>query len=47
MYDGVMNKMSTAQDDLIRQINNFIPLEMIVNKTIPKSLTDQPKIKDE
>ena len=40
-YDGVMNKLTTGNGNLIRQASNFVELGVKVKKTIPKSLTEQ------
>ncbi len=40
-YDGVMNKLSIGNGNLIRQANSFLELGVKVKKTLPKSLTEQ------
>ncbi|ESS70448.1 DNA recombination protein RmuC [Methyloglobulus morosus KoM1] len=43
-YDGVMNKLTQGQGNLIRQANSFVDLGVKVKKTFPKSITDQAGI---
>ncbi|MCK4842479.1 MAG: DNA recombination protein RmuC [Methylococcales bacterium] len=43
-YDGVMNKLTTGNGNLIRQASNFVELGVKVKKTLPKSLTEQAGI---
>lgn len=40
-YDGVMNKLTTGNGNLIRQASNLVDLGVKVKKTLPKSLTEQ------
>lgn len=40
-YDGVMNKLTTGNGNLIRQASSFVDLGVKVKKTLPKSLTEQ------
>ena len=40
-YDGVMNKLTQGQGNLIRQASSFVDLGVKVKKTIPKSITEQ------
>jgi DNA recombination protein RmuC len=40
-YDGVMNKLTTGNGNLIRQASNFVDLGVKVKKTLPKSLAEQ------
>ena len=40
-YDGVMNKLTTGQGNLVRQASSFVELGVKVKKTLPKSLTEQ------
>lgn len=40
-YDGVMNKLTTGNGNLIRQASSFVELGVKVKKTLPKSLTEQ------
>lgn len=40
-YDGVMNKLSIGNGNLIRQASSFVDLGVKVKKTLPKSLTEQ------
>ena len=42
-YDGVMNKLSTGNGNLIRQASSFVELGVKVKKTLPKTLTEQAK----
>ncbi|MGR9117012.1 MAG: DNA recombination protein RmuC [Gammaproteobacteria bacterium] len=39
-YDGIMNKLTTGQGNLIRQASSFVDLGVKVKKEFPKSLTD-------
>ena len=43
-YDGVMNKLTQGQGNLIRQASSFVDLGVKVKKTIPKSITEQAGI---
>lgn len=43
-YDGVMNKLTTGNGNLIRQASSFVDLGVKVKKTLPKSLTEQAGI---
>ncbi len=40
-YDGVMNKLTTGNGNLVRQASSFVDLGVKVKKTLPKSLTEQ------
>ena len=40
-YDGVMNKLTTGNGNLIRQASSFVDLGVKVKKTLPKSLSEQ------
>lgn len=40
-YDGVMNKLTIGNGNLIRQASSFVELGVKVKKTLPKSLTEQ------
>jgi DNA recombination protein RmuC len=40
-YDGVMNKLTQGQGNLIRQASSFVDLGVKVKKTIPKAITEQ------
>jgi len=40
-YEGVMNKLTTGQGNLVRQASSFVDLGVKVKKTLPKSLTEQ------
>lgn len=40
-YDGVMNKLTTGNGNLIRQASSFVELGVKVKKTLSKSLTEQ------
>ena len=46
-YDGVMNKLTTGNGNLIRQASSFVDLGVKVKKTMSKSLTEQAGITDE
>lgn len=46
-YDGVMNKLTIGNGNLIRQASSFIELGVKVKKTIPKSLTEQAGLDNE
>ncbi|MGZ8136921.1 MAG: DNA recombination protein RmuC [Methylococcaceae bacterium] len=43
-YDGVMNKLTQGQGNLIRQASSFVDLGVKVKKTLPKSITEQAGI---
>lgn len=43
-YDGVMNKLTQGQGNLIRQASSFVDLGVKVKKAIPKSITEQAGI---
>lgn len=40
-YDGVMNKLTYGNGNLIRQANSFVELGVKVKKTLPKTLLDR------
>ena len=40
-YDGVMNKLTRGNGNLIRQASSFVDLAVKVKKTIPKNITEQ------
>ncbi len=40
-FDGVMNKLTSGNGNLIRQASSFVDLGVKVKKTLPKSLTEQ------
>ena len=40
-YDGVMNKLTSGNGNLIRQASSFVDLGVKVKKTFPKSIVDQ------
>jgi len=40
-YDGVMNKLTQGNGNLIRQAGSFVELGVKVKKTFPKSITEQ------
>lgn len=40
-YDGVMNKLTQGNGNLIRQASSFVELGVKVKKTFPKSITEQ------
>ncbi|MBE8232662.1 MAG: DNA recombination protein RmuC [Endozoicomonadaceae bacterium] len=40
-YDGVMNKLTQGNGNLIRQAENFVELGVKVKKTLPKTIVDQ------
>ena len=46
-YDGVMNKLTQGQGNLIRQASSFVDLGVKVKKTIPKSITEQTGIEND
>ena len=39
-YDGIMNKLTTGQGNLIRQASSFVDLGVKVKKEFPKSMTE-------
>jgi DNA recombination protein RmuC len=43
-YDGVMNKLTQGNGNLIRQASSFVELGVKVKKTFPKSITEQAGI---
>jgi DNA recombination protein RmuC len=43
-YDGVMNKLTQGQGNLIRQASSFVDLGVKVKKTFPKNISDQAGI---
>lgn len=43
-YDGVMNKLTQGNGNLIRQASSFVELGVKVKKSFPKSITDQAGI---
>jgi len=40
-YDGVMNKLTRGNGNLIRQASSFVDLGVKVKKTMPKNITEQ------
>jgi len=40
-YDGVMNKLTTGNGNLVRQASSFVELGVKVKKTLSKNLTEQ------
>ncbi len=40
-YDGVMNKLTQGNGNLIRQAGSFVDLGVKIKKTFPKSITEQ------
>jgi DNA recombination protein RmuC len=46
-YDGVMNKLTLGQGNLIRQAASFVELGVKVKKTLPKTITEQAGLEDE
>jgi len=46
-YDGVMNKLTLGQGNLIRQASSFVELGVQVKKTIPKKISEQATLEDE
>jgi DNA recombination protein RmuC len=44
-YDGVMNKLTQGNGNLIRQASSFVDLGVKVRKTFPKNISDQAGIK--
>ena len=43
-YDGVMNKLTQGNGNLIRQASSFVELGVKVKKTFPKTITEQAGI---
>jgi DNA recombination protein RmuC len=43
-YDGVMNKLTQGQGNLIRQASSFVDLGVKIKKTFPKNIADQAGI---
>jgi Uncharacterized protein conserved in bacteria len=46
-YEGVMNKLTLGQGNLIRQASSFVELGVKVKKTIPKKISEQATLEDE
>ena len=46
-YDGVMNKLTLGNGNLIRQTSSFLELGVKVKKTLPKSITEKTGLDDE
>ena len=46
-YDGIVNKLSTGNGNLLRQASAFEELGVKVKKKLPKSLTEQMQIDDD
>ncbi len=46
-YDGVMNKLTSGQGNLIRQAGNFEALGVKIKKKLPRSMTEQAARTDE
>ena len=46
-YDGVMNKLTLGNGNLIRQASSFIDLGVKVKKTIPKHLNEQAGVTED
>jgi len=46
-YDGVMNKLTLGNGNLIRQTSSFLELGVKVKKTLPKSITEKTGLEDE
>ena len=46
-YDGIVNKLSTGNGNLLRQASAFEELGVKVKKKLPKSLTEQMQMDDE
>ncbi len=40
-YDGVMNKLTQGNGNLIRQASSFVDLGVKIKKTLPKSITEE------
>lgn len=45
-YDGVMNKLTVGNGNLIRQASSFVDLGVKVKKVLPKTLTEQAGVDD-
>ncbi|MEQ1529435.1 MAG: DNA recombination protein RmuC [Methylococcales bacterium] len=45
-YDGVMNKLTQGNGNLIRQASSFVDLGVKVKKTLPKSITERTGLSD-
>ncbi|NOS89694.1 MAG: DNA recombination protein RmuC, partial [Methylococcaceae bacterium] len=46
-YDGVMNKLTLGQGNLIRQAHSFVELGVKVKKPLPKSIREQAGIDED
>jgi DNA recombination protein RmuC len=46
-YDGVMNKLTQGQGNLIRQASSFVDLGVKIKRAIPKSITEQAGIESD
>jgi DNA recombination protein RmuC len=46
-YDGVMNKLTSGNGNLIRQASSFVDLGVKVKKTLPKSIIEQAGLDSE
>ncbi|MFA5983721.1 MAG: DNA recombination protein RmuC [Methylococcaceae bacterium] len=46
-YDGIMNKLTQGNGNLIRQASSFVDLGVKVKKAIPKQLTEQAGLESE
>ncbi|MGR8981321.1 MAG: DNA recombination protein RmuC [Gammaproteobacteria bacterium] len=46
-YDGIMNKLTLGQGNLIRQANSFVELGVKVKKILPKNITERSGIESE
>jgi DNA recombination protein RmuC len=46
-YDGVMNKLTQGQGNLIRQASSFVDLGVKVKKSFPKNISDQAGIESD
>ncbi|MGZ8213778.1 MAG: DNA recombination protein RmuC [Methylosarcina sp.] len=46
-YDGVMNKLTLGQGNLIRQAASFVDLGVKVKKTLPKTITEQAGLEED
>ncbi len=46
-YDGVMNKLTLGNGNLIRQTSSFVDLGVKVKKTLPKSIIEKAGFEDE
>jgi DNA recombination protein RmuC len=46
-YDGVMNKLTQGNGNLIRQASSFVDLGVKVKKTFPKNISDQAGIESD